>query len=65
MEILMTFCRFRRDENGNPVGEPLYTQVRGKSDDEVNARVMTMRWDNEMDKYTPYTFVRVNILKGE
>lgn len=61
-EILLTFNRFKVDENLRPVGDPIYTQVRGETDDEVNALVQALRWENEVTKYTPYNFVRLDIL---
>lgn len=61
-EIVVTFNRFKVDENFRPVGDPIYTQVRGATDSEVNAAVQTLRWENEVTKYTPYNFVRLDIL---
>lgn len=62
MEILMTFNRFKVDENFRAVGDPIYTQVRGSTDDEVNALLQELRRENEVTKYTPYNFVRLDIL---
>ena len=63
VEIVMTFSRFRRDENFNPVGYPQYAQIRGTSAKGINAEVQTLRDSNEMDKYTPWSFVRVDELE--
>ena len=60
VEIVMTFCRFRRDENFNPIGYPQYAQIRGTSVKNINAEVQTLRDSNEINKWTPWTFVRVD-----
>lgn len=62
--IVMTFCRFRHDENFTPVGNPQYAQIRSTGGAEgINAEVQMLRDSNEMDKYTPWTFVRVDELE--
>jgi len=60
VNIVMTFCRFARDANLNPVGDPMYAQVRGRDEGEINASVQTMRWENDMVKFTPWNFVRLD-----
>lgn len=60
IDIVMTFCRFRKDKNFNAVGDPLYTQIRGQNATEINQIVDGMRLNNDMVKYTPWQFVRLD-----
>lgn len=60
IDIVMTFCRFRKDENFQTVGEPLYQQIRGRDSTEINQIVSGMRLNNDMVKFTPWQFVRVD-----
>ena len=60
VEIVMTFCRFKKDEDYRAVGEPLYQQIRGKDSTEINQIVSGMRLNNDMVKFTPWQFVRVD-----
>lgn len=64
VQIVMTFCRFRHDENFKAVGDPQYAQIRSTGGAKgINAEVQMLRDSNEMDKYTPWTFVRVDELE--
>lgn len=60
IDIVMTFCRFRKDENFHVVGEPLYERIHGKDSTEINQTVAGMRLNNDMVKYTPWQFVRLD-----
>ena len=60
VEIVMTFCRFKKDEDYRAIGEPLYQQIRGRDSTEINQIVSGMRLNNDMAKYTPWKFVRVD-----
>lgn len=60
VEIVMTFYRYRVDENYKPVGYPQYAQIRGNGAKSINAEVQMLRDGNEMNKYTPWSFARVD-----
>lgn len=65
VKIVMTFCRFRHDENFKIVGEPQYAQIQSTGGAKgINAEVQILRDSNEMDKYTPWNFVRVDELEA-
>lgn len=59
-DIVMTFCRFRKDKDYNAVGDPQYAQIRGKDATEINQTVAGMRLNNDMVKFTPWQFVRLD-----
>ena len=51
VEIVMTFCRFRHDENFKAVGNPQYAQIRSTGGAKgINAEVQ-MLWDSKGDYY--------------
>ena len=63
----MTFCRFKKDEEYRAVVEAkyaellaLYRQIRGRDSTEINQIVTGMRLNNDMAKYTPWQFVRLD-----
>ena len=60
IDIVMTFCRFRKDENFRAVGDPLYERISGRDSTEINQIVAEMRLNNDMVKYTPWQFVRLD-----
>lgn len=62
-EVVLTFNRFKVDKDFKPYGMPEYYKVGGIRAEDINALVRQMRDINEMDKYTPWTFVRVDELE--
>lgn len=60
-DIVMTFSRWTKDASGAIVGKhPQYAQIRGKDAAEINQTVAGMRLNNDMVKYTPWQFVRLD-----
>lgn len=60
-DIVMTLSRWKKDADGSIAGDyPQYAQIRGKSASEINETVQSMRLNNEMDKFTPWRFVRLD-----
>lgn len=66
VEIVMTFSRWKKDERGAIAkgSYPQYAQIRGHSVRGINAEVQALREGNELDKYTPWDFVRVDELEA-
>lgn len=60
VEIVMTFCRFKKDKDYRAIGEPLYKRIRGRDSTEINQIVSGMRLNNDMVKFTPWQFVRLD-----
>jgi len=60
VEIVMTFCRFKKDKNFNPIGYPQYIQIRSHSAKGINAEVQMLRDGNDVVKFTPWSFVRLD-----
>lgn len=61
IDIVMTLSRWKKDENGKVAADyPQYAQIRGKTASEINETVQGMRLNNDMVKYTPWQFVRLD-----
>lgn len=60
-DIVMTLSRWKKNENGELVGDnPQYAQIRGKTATEINQTVAGMRLNNDVVKFTPWQFVRLD-----
>lgn len=60
VEITMTFNRFRVDENYKPFGYPQFVKIRGINALGINAEVQALRDRNDLSKWTPWNFVRMD-----
>ena len=66
MEIVMTFYRFKHALIEKTArfeitsDEPEFVEVCGNSVDEINEKVQHMRDNNDLVKYTPWRFVRLD-----
>ena len=61
--ITMTFNRFQVDENYKLIGEPQFVTVRGVGALGINAEVQRLRDHNDLGKWTPWSFARVDSME--